>query len=51
MQQRVKLPGQSWDEPELRDVLAMRALVRSDRWLAAWTPDAATHREEARVAA
>jgi hypothetical protein len=51
MQQRVKLPGQSWDKPGLRGVLAMRALVLSERWLAAWTPYAATHRKEVRVAA
>lgn len=51
MQQRVKLPGQSWDKPGLRGVLAMRALVLSDRWLAAWQPYAATHRKEVRAAA
>jgi len=36
MQQRVKLPGHSWDEPGLRGILAMRALVLSHRWYAAW---------------
>lgn len=51
MQQRVKLPGQSWDKPGLRGVLAMRALVLSDRWSAAWLPYAATHRRDVRVAA
>lgn len=51
MQQRVKLPGQSWDKPGLRGVLAMRALVLSDRWSAAWQPYAATHRKEVRAAA
>lgn len=51
MQQRVKLPGQSWDKPGLRGILAMRALVLSDRWSAAWQPYAATHRKEVRVAA
>jgi hypothetical protein len=51
MQQRVKLPGQSWDKPGLRGILAMRALVLSDRWSAAWQPYAATHRREVRVAA
>jgi len=50
MQQRVKLPGQSWDKPGLRGILAMRALVLSDRWSAAWQPYAATHRREVRVA-
>ena len=51
MQQRVKLPGQSWDKPGLRGILAMRALVLSDRWSVAWQPYAATHRREVRVAA
>jgi len=51
MQQRVKLPGQSWDKPGLRGILAMRALVLSDRWAAAWQPYAATHRKEVRAAA
>ena len=49
MQQRVKLPGQSWDVPGLRGILAMRALVLSDRWLAAWPSYAATHRKEVRA--
>lgn len=51
MQQRVKLPGQSWDVPGLRGVLAMRALVLSDRWPTAWPRYAATHRREVRAAA
>lgn len=51
MQQRVKLPGQSWDKPGLRGILAIRALVLSDRWSAAWQPYAATHRKEVRAAA
>jgi hypothetical protein len=51
MQQRVKLPGQSWDKPGLRGILAMRALVLSDRWWAAWQPYAATHRKVVRAAA
>jgi hypothetical protein len=51
MQQRVKLPGQSWDKPGLRGILAMRALALSDRWSAAWQPYAATHRKEVRTAA
>jgi hypothetical protein len=45
MQQRVKLPGQSW-EAGLRGVLAIRGLSLSDRWLSAWQPYAATHRKE-----
>lgn len=51
MQQRVKLPGQSWDKPGLRGILAMRALVLSDRWSAAWQPYAATHRKQVRAVA
>jgi hypothetical protein len=51
MQQRVKLPGQSWDTPGLRGILAMRALARAGRWRAAWQPYAATHRKEVQVAA
>lgn len=47
MQQRVKLPGQSW-EVGLRGVLAMRGLALSDRWLAAWQPYAAKHRKGVR---
>lgn len=35
MQQRIKLPGRSWDTPGLRGVLATRAPVLSDRWSAA----------------
>jgi hypothetical protein len=50
MQQRVKLPGQSW-EVGLRGVLAMRGLALSDRWVAAWQPYAAKHRKEVRLAA
>ncbi|HWN70215.1 MAG TPA: hypothetical protein VNM90_21395 [Haliangium sp.] len=50
MQQRVKLPGQSWDAPGLRGILAMRALVLSDRWSVAWQPYAAKHRKQVRVA-
>lgn len=49
MQQRVKLPGQSWDTPGLRSILAMRALVLSDRWSVAWQPYAAKHRKQVRV--
>ncbi len=51
MQQRVKLPGQSWDVPGLRGILAMRALVISERWPLAWPRYAATHRKDVRVAA
>ena len=48
MQQRVKLPGQSW-EVGLAGVLAMRGLALSDRWTAAWQPYAAKHRKEVRL--
>ena len=51
MQQRVKLPGQSWEPRGLRGVLAVRGLVLSERWNAAWEPYAATHRKEVRLAA
>jgi hypothetical protein len=47
MQQRVKLPGQSW-EAGLRGVLATRGLALSERWTAAWQPYAAKHRREVR---
>jgi hypothetical protein len=49
MQQRVKLPGQSWEPTGLSGVLAVRALVLSDRWDAAWAPFAAAHRMEIRA--
>jgi hypothetical protein len=44
MQERVKLPGQSWGEPGLRGLLAMRGLVLSGRWAPAWTLFAELHR-------
>lgn len=47
MQQRVKLPGQSW-EIGLRGVLATRGLALSERWTAAWQPYAAKYRREVR---
>lgn len=50
MQQRVKLPGQSW-EAGLRGVLAIRGLALSERWGAAWQPYAATYRKEVRILA
>ena len=50
MQQRVKLPGQSWDVG-LRGVLAARGLALSERWTAAWQPYAARHRHEVRLLA
>jgi hypothetical protein len=51
MQQRVKLPGQSWETRGLRAILAMRALALSDRWDTAWRPYAAAHRKDVRIAA
>ena len=51
MQQRVKLPGQSWETQGLRGILAMRALALSDRWDTAWQPYAASHRKEIRIEA
>lgn len=45
MQRRVQRPGQSWEVPGLRGVLAIRALVLSERWDDAWKPYAASHRE------
>jgi hypothetical protein len=50
MQQRVKLPGQSW-EVGLPGVLAMRGLALSDRWTSAWQPYAAKHRKQVRLVA
>ena len=50
MQQRVKLPAQSW-EIGLRGILAMRGLALSDRWTAAWQPYAAKYRKEVRAVA
>lgn len=49
MQQRVKLPGQSWETRGLRATLAIRGLVLSDRWDTAWQPYAAKHRKEVRI--
>ena len=51
MQQRVKLPGQSWEPDGLRGTLAIRALVISDRWESAWEQYAAAHRFEVSIPA
>jgi hypothetical protein len=51
MQQRVKQPGQSWEPTGLRGVLAIRALVLSDRWEAAWSHYAQLHRSEVSICA
>lgn len=45
MQRRVQRPGQSWETAGLRGTLAIRALVLSERWAAAWKPYAAAHRK------
>lgn len=50
MQQRVKLPGQAWVPHGLRGVLAIRALVLSERWDSAWNHYAAFHRAEVSIA-
>jgi hypothetical protein len=44
MQQRVKRPAQSWETPGVRGTLAVRALVKSERWHSAWQSYAASHR-------
>jgi len=51
MQQRVKRRGQSWHVPGLRGTLAVRALVKSDRWHSAWQTYAASHRAHVRSTA
>jgi hypothetical protein len=44
MQQRVKRPAQSWETPGVRGTLAVRALVKPERWHSAWQSCAASHR-------
>lgn len=51
MQQRVKLPGQSWEVRGLRGILAIRGLALSDRWTTAWRSYAAGYQKEVRTAA
>lgn len=51
MQQRVKQPGQSWEPTGLRGVLAIRALVLSDRWDSAWSHYAQLHRSTVSISA
>jgi hypothetical protein len=51
MQQRVKLPGQSWEPKGLRGTLAIRALVISERWESAWNHYAASHRADISISA
>ncbi len=43
MQRRVQRPGQSWEVPGLRGILAIRGLVLTERWSEAWKPYAAKH--------
>ena len=45
MQRRVQRPGQSWEVPGLRGILAVRGLVLSERWSDAWKPYAASHQK------
>ena len=45
MQRRVQRPGQSWEVPGLRGILAVRSLVLSERWADAWKPFAARYRK------
>ncbi len=51
MQQRVKRAGQSWQPSGLRGILAIRALVLSERWDTGWKAYAARHRTEVQCAA
>jgi hypothetical protein len=51
MQQRVKRRGQSWETPGVRGTLAVRALVKSQRWGTAWQSYAASHRAVVRPSA
>ena len=51
MQLRTKRPGMAWEVPGLRGVIAIRALILSDRWLAAWAAYRAAARTEVRCAA
>jgi|SRR5680860_14677 len=46
MQLRTKRPGMAWEIPGLRGVIAIRALVLSDRWPAAWAAYRAAARTE-----
>jgi hypothetical protein len=47
----VKRRGQSWGPPGLCGILAVRALVLSERWDTAWKVYAAKHRSEIHLAA
>jgi hypothetical protein len=51
MQLRTKRPGMAWEVPGLRSVIAVRALILSDRWPAAWAAYRAAARTEVRSAA
>jgi len=46
MQLRTKRPGMAWEVPGLRAAIAIRALVLSDRWPAAWAAFRAAARTE-----
>lgn len=51
MQLRTKRPGMAWEVPGLRAAIAIRTLVLSDRWSAAWTAYRAVASTEVRSAA
>ncbi len=51
MQLRTKRPGMAWEVPGLRGVIAIRALILSDRWPAAWAAYRAAARTEVCCAA
>ncbi|MFH0982756.1 MAG: hypothetical protein V2A79_14625 [Planctomycetota bacterium] len=49
MQDRVKRPGQSWEQAGLRGVLGLRSYAISDRWPQVWAAFADSHRREVRA--
>jgi len=51
MQLRTKRPGMAWEVPGLRSAIAIRALVLSDRWPAAWAAHRAAARRHVRAVA
>lgn len=51
MQLRTKRPGMAWEVPGLRGVIAIRALLVSDRWPSAWAAYRAGASKEVRCVA
>ncbi len=51
MQLRTKRPGMAWEVPGLRAAIAIRTLVLSDRWPAAWAAYRTAARQEVRIVA